>query len=248
MNLKTLLLFIFQAIAHVGLVWGVFNFEWSDWLVIVGIYFLTGCIGVSVTLHRFHSHRSFKFKYDWVERIGSFLSVWGMIGSPLSWVNNHRAHHRYADKPGDPHSPQIWGVIRVQWFSMFFTHQKLEFVSKMIRDPYHRWLHRYYYHIHLIILLSLLSLGGIWLTVLVYLAPAAILWNAGSMINTVCHSNQGYINHEVNDSSKNNLLLGYLVWGEGWHNNHHWRPASKTFKIKSWEFDMSYQIIRVLEQ
>ena len=29
--------------------------------------------------------------------------------SPISWVANHRRHHRFSDRPGDPHSPHLHG-------------------------------------------------------------------------------------------------------------------------------------------
>ena len=248
MKVKFILLFLFQIIAHISLVWAFFNFGLYEWLTVFFIYFLTGCIGVSITLHRYYSHKSFKPKYNWLEKIGSICSVWGLIGSPISWVNNHRAHHRHADKQGDPHSPFVFGYIKVQWLSMFYTHPKLQYVNQMVRDPFHRFLHRRYYHIHALILLSLLLIGGWYWATLLYLAPAAILWNAGSSINTLCHSVLGYTNHKVNDYSKNNVILGYLVWGEGWHNNHHYRPANKNFQIRPWEFDVSYQVIRLIEQ
>lgn len=30
-------------------------------------------------------------------------------GTPVQWVGTHRQHHRFADKPGDPHSPVLDG-------------------------------------------------------------------------------------------------------------------------------------------
>lgn len=243
-----IILFLFQLLAHVAVIWAVFNFELVHWLVSIGIYFLTGCLGVSITLHRYHSHRSFDFKFAILERIGSLLSVWGLIGSPMAWVNNHRAHHRYTDRAHDPHSPSILGFVRVQWFSMFTSVARLKYVRILIKDPWHCWVHKNYFIIHATILITLLLTCGILWTATLYLVPAAILWNAGSLINNLCHGSFGYINHKLNDFSKNNFILGYLVWGEGWHNNHHYRPANKTFKEKAWEFDLSYQIIRLVER
>jgi stearoyl-CoA desaturase (delta-9 desaturase) len=41
--------------------------------------------------------------------------------------------------------------------------------------------------------------------------------------------------------SQNNFVLGYLGWGQGWHNNHHHDPKSYDFGTnisgKWWEFD-----------
>ena len=53
-----------------------------------------------------------------------------------------------------------------------------------------------------------------------------ILWNAGSSINTLTHM-FGYRNHDTNDNPTNIFTLGILMWGEGWHNNHHVDPKKK---------------------
>jgi stearoyl-CoA desaturase (delta-9 desaturase) len=51
----------------------------------------------------------------------------------------------------------------------------------------------------------------------------------------------GYRNFETNDNSRNNVIFGYLGWGQGWHNNHHHDPKSFDFGTgvsgKWWEFD-----------
>jgi stearoyl-CoA desaturase (delta-9 desaturase) len=51
----------------------------------------------------------------------------------------------------------------------------------------------------------------------------------------------GYRNCETKDNSQNNIILGYLAWGQGWHNNHHYDPKSFDFGTrisgKWYEFD-----------
>lgn len=241
---KKLQLFVLQFICHIALLWALFNFTIINWAISFGVYFLTGCLGISVTLHRYYSHKSFKFKNDWLRKFFVLCSVWGLVGDPISWVNNHRQHHRLTDRDGDPHSPSVLGFYKVQWFSMFYSYTNLRFVPDMIRDRYLVFIHRYYYHFHWTILV-LFCLIDIKLMTMIYLVPAAILWNMGSFINTLSHS-FGYRNHNTKDASTNLLPLGYLVWGEGWHNNHHNMPSSKKFGEKWWEFDMGYHVIKVV--
>jgi len=38
------------------------------------------------------------------------------------------------------------------------------------------------------------------------------------------------------------------MWGEGWHNKHHWKPQEPTFKYKWWEFDIGHQFIKLLSK
>lgn len=244
---KKLQLFLMQVVCHIALFWAFFNFALSDWLISFFIYFLTGCLGVSVTLHRYYSHKGFEFKYKWIERLCAFFAFYGVIGDPISWVNTHRQHHRMTDQLGDPHSPKIYGFWKVQWFSMFYSYDKLRYVPNMIRDSYLVKLHKNYYVCHWMYMAALIIID--WkLASMFYLVPAAILWNAGSFINTLGHMT-GYKNHTTNDTSVNNVILGYFVWGEGWHNNHHNNPANSNFGEKWWEFDMSnFMIEKVLSK
>lgn len=238
------LLLAFQIIAHLGLVvlaiWG----NWSDWFITFFVYFLTGCLGMSITYHRLLSHRSFRCP-NWVRNIGVFLGTIGLTGSALAWVAVHRQHHSGADRPIDPHSPVLKEWWRVQFFSMYFR-PNLRFVRDLLRDDFIIFCHRRYIVINLAFA-ALLFLINPFYVISGYLAPAALLWHGGSFINTLGHI-WGYRNFPVNDKSVNNPLLGILMFGEGWHNNHHARPDKKSFSAKWWEFDLSYLIIRMIER
>jgi stearoyl-CoA desaturase (delta-9 desaturase) len=64
-----------------------------------------------------------------------------------------------------------------------------------------------------------------------------------NMINVFGHikAGIGYRNFETNDNSHNNIIMGLLTWGQGWHNNHHYAPGNYDFGSgtsgKWWEFD-----------
>jgi stearoyl-CoA desaturase (delta-9 desaturase) len=58
----------------------------------------------------------------------------------------------------------------------------------------------------------------------------------------------GYRNYDLRDSSANNPIMAALSFGEGWHNNHHRWPGSANFGVKKNEFDISYQVIKILEK
>jgi sn-1 stearoyl-lipid 9-desaturase len=60
------------------------------------------------------------------------------------------------------------------------------------------------------------------------------------------HACWGYRNYETRDDSRNNPIIGLLAGGGGWHNNHHADPTSARHGHKWWEFDLSWQTIRVL--
>ena len=80
-------------------------------LVLIG-HFLTGCFGISLGFHRLLSHKSFKTSSA-IKYLFSLFGTLSLQGGPLSWVGVHRAHHRYDDGRGDPHSMRK---------GRFFTH------------------------------------------------------------------------------------------------------------------------------
>ena len=80
-----------------------------------------------------------------------------------------------------------------------------------------------------------------------YLAPAALVLLVGGSVNVLGHT-WGYRNHETTDLSRNNIILGYLMWGEGWHNNHHAEPANPYLGCRWWEIDISGWVISLIKR
>jgi stearoyl-CoA desaturase (delta-9 desaturase) len=94
-------------LAAVPLAWN-WGLGWHD-IVIGGIFYVVSGLGVTVGFHRYFTHRSFKA----VRSVHIALAVAGslaMEGPVLNWVANHRRHHKYSDRDGDPHSPWRFGT------------------------------------------------------------------------------------------------------------------------------------------
>ena len=66
-------------------------------------------------------------------------------------------------------------------------------------------------------------------------------------VNSICHM-WGASDYRSRDESRNNRLVAYLVFGEGWHNNHHAFPASARHGLHRGQIDMSWMVIRGLEK
>jgi stearoyl-CoA desaturase (delta-9 desaturase) len=58
----------------------------------------------------------------------------------------------------------------------------------------------------------------------------------------------GYQTYATNDDSRNNVFVGVVAGGEGWHNNHHADPGSAKHGHAWWEFDLTYVAILLLEK
>lgn len=238
------LLFIYQVIAHIGLLLLLLLGTWMQILISVCIYYVLANVGASMTYHRLLSHRSYKSP-RWFEVTGSIIGSLCLIGSPISWVAIHKQHHKHSDQELDPHSPVHHSFIRVMCLEMF-SEVNLRYVASMLRDPFQLFLHKYYFLIHSIIFILLLIINP-WSVVYLYLAPIALVWTIGNSINYFNHTS-GYRNHETKDNSRNNPILAIIFGGEGWHNNHHANPGKSYYGEKWWEFDLVGFLIKRLDR
>lgn len=236
-------LFLAQLFAHLGFIYLLFTGTWFHWLIATLVYFLTGCLGVTMTYHRFLSHKAWKAP-RWFEYVGTICATLGVIGSAVSWVALHRKHHRFADTEKDPHSPLFKGFVYCQWFSMFEP-VELKYVADLGRDKLYQFQHKYYFFI-CGLYVGVLAWIDPFAVVYAFLAPACILWNFAAFIVTFSHLS-GSRDHKINCRAGNNWILGYLVWGEGWHNNHHHEPSSPYFFEKPWQVDIGGYLIWIYE-
>ena len=72
-----------------------------------------------------------------------------------------------------------------------------------------------------------------------------ITWNGSWSVNSLTHL-FGYRNYDTKDKSRNFWPVAVWAYGEGWHNNHHADQRAAVHGHKWWEFDLTYQVIRVL--
>lgn len=235
-------LLLAQIICHISIAPMVLLADVSNWLFSLIVYFFTGCVGMSMTYHRFLSHRSWKAP-RWLEVFGTLCATIGLTGSSLAWCSVHREHHKRSDTIKDPHSPWFQKWWRVQFLSMLHK-PKISFMKDKLKDPFHRFIHKNYFPINFLYGMGCFLMDP-FAVIYAYLFPAAFLWNAGSAVNTVGHL-CGYRNFYCKDKSKNNPLLAFITWGEGWHNNHHQRPSKFYFGIKWYELDIAGAVIWLL--
>ena len=66
-------------------------------------------------------------------------------------------------------------------------------------------------------------------------------------VNSICHM-FGRQDYRSRDEARNNWLVAPLVFGEGWHNNHHAFPASARHGLDRGQIDVSWWVIRGLER
>jgi stearoyl-CoA desaturase (Delta-9 desaturase) len=77
----------------------------GDVIVFALLSVLTG-LGVTVGFHRLFTHRSFRTRPA-VRFILVAPGSAAIEGQVMSWVDDHRKHHAFSDRPGGPHSPHV---------------------------------------------------------------------------------------------------------------------------------------------
>jgi len=212
------------------------------WIAAFIMFFVMSCLGITVTFHRYLSHRSFQFKSKWIERLFTLFGVIGATGSPLAWVAIHKQHHRFSDKEGDPHGPHLgWKQILLDYDTSVNYH----YVKSFLKDPFHRFIHVNGVAIIIAYYIFLFILFGVNGLIFLGLIPQTMNILVGSISNHAMHY-FGYTNFETKDDSRNVWWLALITWGESWHNNHHANPGKYTFQHKWWEIDISAFVIKIV--
>lgn len=203
------ILLFFQILAHLAFIPMIMHGLWWQWCIAFFIYFLSGCFGMTMTYHRLLSHRSWKAP-RWAEILFSLFATIGLTGPAISWVAIHGQHHAYSDTPDDPHSPIHKGWFAAHYLSMF-SPVKLKFAARLLKDKFFLFQHKFYFEINIVYAIILYLIDPM-AVIYAWLVPAAILWNGGSSIISISHRD---------GKVYNDLPLALLVWGEGYHLNHH---------------------------
>ncbi len=237
-------LIIYQILAHIALAILLFSGTAQQWGIALVLYFLFTTVGGTVTYHRLLSHRSFNSP-KWFEYLGTIVGSLGGNGSSIGWVAIHREHHRFTDTARDPHSPLYKNFFRVQFLSMCETPSP-RYIPDLLRSKFHLWMHKYYWIPNLVYVTVLYLIDPI-AVIYAYFVPTLLMWHGGSLINTVNHT-IGYRTHDTKECSTNNLFTGWLVSGEGWHNNHHAHASDPQFGKRWWEFDLGWQLIKLVRK
>ena len=244
-------------------------FSWTGLVVaLLGLY-VFGTLGISLCFHRLLAHRSLACP-KWLEHSLAILGLCCVQDTPARWVGIHRRHHEHADEQPDPHRP-LAGFLWAHIGWMVYRNRdltRLKLVSRyskdILRDPFYARLEQNFRWVRVVLISWLCFFGSgffielhlhrnglqavqFGLSTLVWgvFVRTVLVWHITWAVNSVTHL-WGYRNYETSDSSRNNILVGLLSNGEGWHNNHHADPRSARFGRRWWELDATWLTIRLL--
>ncbi len=251
-------------LAAVPLAWG-WGLGWHDVIIAVVFYFFTG-LGISIGFHRYFTHGSFKARPG----LRVLLAIAGSMaieGPVLTWVADHRRHHKYSDKEGDPHSPWRFGDdwkalskglawAHIGWMFDGNHTSREKFCPDLVADAKIARVSRHFTALVIISLAAPAVIGGLWswswqgaVTAFFWasLVRVAFLHHVTWSINSICHT-FGKEEFEVRDRSRNVNWLAILSFGESWHNLHHSDPTCARHGALRGQIDIAARCIWLFEK
>jgi fatty-acid desaturase len=244
-------------------------FSWTGVIVgFIGLY-VFGTLGISICFHRLLTHRGFVCPKP-LEHAFAILGICSMQDTPARWVAMHRRHHEHSDEQPDPHSPLVnffwahmgWLILKNRELTRLGLTNR--YAKDVLRDRFYVLVERKGPWLSIVAaswlifltggFIAELLLGGsamqalqFGLSLLVWgvFVRTVLVWHNTWSVNSVTHV-WGYRNYETDESSRNNLIVGYLSAGEGWHNNHHADPRSARHGHMWWELDVTWLTIQLL--
>jgi stearoyl-CoA desaturase (Delta-9 desaturase) len=234
-------------------------------LVLLAITYVLAFIGVEIGFHRYFSHNAF--------RTGRVLrAILGVLGSTAAqgpvtyWVSNHRRHHKYADRPDDPHSPHVRGSEKllgvrglwhahVGWILRAEITNTAVFARDLIADRDIVRINRFYL---LWVIAGIFvpaavagAVSGSW-NALLYatlwtgLVRVFLVQHATFAVNSICHK-YGRRPFGGAGTATNNAWLALPTLGGSWHHNHHAFPRTADNALEAWQLDPGAWVIDLLE-
>lgn len=242
----------FVSVFHIVAVAAFFTFSWQNALAAFICWWVAASWGVGIAYHRLLTHRGFTTS-KWMTRFLATCGSLGLQSGPITWVTTHRLHHAFTDTEKDPHSP-LNGIFwsHMGWIFRGTAQNQPEatrqrYSPDLMRDPYLRFLDKYYYVTTLALCAVLYAIGGWTMIVWAVAFRVTVSWHFTWLVNSATHL-WGSRRFDTRDDSRNNAFVAAVTFGEGWHNNHHAFPRSARHGLTWKEFDINWIQLRILEK
>ncbi|MDH5738286.1 MAG: fatty acid desaturase [Gammaproteobacteria bacterium] len=234
--------------------WG-FAYGYEPLSILLAVIFLLWN-GLSITAgyHRLWSHKSYTAK--WPVRLlfalGGALSVQNSI---KEWCSGHRRHHQFTDDPQrDPYAATrgFW-YSHIGWMIRDYRSGKTNYanIKDLERDALVNWQHKHYAILSLSTNIALPLIFG-----LTWGDPWGALLLAGFLRLVICHHTTFFINSLAHlwgtqpysdaTTARDNPVIAFFTYGEGYHNYHHRFQWDYRNGIKWYHFDPTKWLIKFL--
>ncbi len=230
------------------------------WGMAVGFAYLlaswfSGGIYLSDIIHLGIAHRALDYK-DWFVKTATVVNnAFFVYVDPVSWVNRHRLHHKFADHAGDPNKHSCDGFWRTLYLCLFPYPCTEDMANDAILKT---WPFRLVSHPLFAVVSPILSCGLLWLFVRDW-AFAIGVWLGVRVFALWVNMVQNYWTHDRRWGSRrydvatdNAMNIGdwlpvMATFSACWQNNHHRYPHLLRTTHDDAEFDFGYSTVRVMK-
>ncbi|MFU8765253.1 MAG: fatty acid desaturase [Haliea sp.] len=231
--------------------WGLYHgFSAAQWLWALVFLYLNG-LSITGGYHRLWAHKA----YEAHPALKWFYALWGagaLQNSILIWASDHRRHHRHVDdNEQDPYSAGrgLW-FSHMGWMLRNYPSGDNDFSNArdLQRDPIVMFQHRHYVALTTFMNLApALLLGAILgdvigTVLLVGLLRLVVNHHVTFFINSLAHF-WGTRPYTEDNSARDNGVLAFLTYGEGYHNYHHIFQNDYRNGIRWWQWDPTKWLI-----
>jgi stearoyl-CoA desaturase (delta-9 desaturase) len=230
------------------------------WGLVVGmlylafIWFVTG-VYLSELLHMGIAHRALEFEAWFSKSLTLFCCTAAIYIDPRAWVNRHRHHHGFSDRPGDPNKLGTDGF----WKTMYLCLFPYPCRTNLARDPiFETWPFRLAASPYFAVAVQLSSYLVLWWLVSDW-KYALALWCSVRLVALWANMVQNYWTHDrrfgsrrYHDEDDNAVNIGdwlpvTATFSACWQNNHHHYPGFLRLSHAPEEYDFGFQVLRCLK-
>ncbi len=222
-------------------------------------FFYTVATIMSITLgyHRLFSHLSFKAKWP-VKFVTLVFGAAAFENSCLSWVSDHRHHHKHVDHDGDPYDiSRGFFYAHIGWLLFKLDPMPIQDnVGDLQRDKLVMWQDKWVHLIGLVVGLMVppvigYLVGGPTAALGCFLISGflriVVVQHCTFFINSMCHT-IGTRPYNSGNSARDSAIMAVFTCGEGYHNYHHAFQHDYRNGVKPWQFDPTKWMIWILSK
>lgn len=214
-----------------------------------------GYAGMSITVgyHRLWAHKTYE-AHPILQFILALGGAFAVQNSALHWSSDHRVHHKFVDQNDkDPYSAKkgFW-FSHIGWMLREYQSERYDDYSNcrdLLKNRIVMWQHKHYlalviatnFGIPLVLGLIFNDIWGFLLTVGVL--RLVLSHHFTFFINSLAHiwGSQPYTDK---NTARDNGVLAFLTYGEGYHNFHHIFESDYRNGVRWWQFDPSKWFIK----
>jgi stearoyl-CoA desaturase (delta-9 desaturase) len=230
------------------------GFSIGAWVLFVVFLYANG-MSITGGYHRLWAHKA--YDAHWTVRVAYLIfGTMALQNSVFAWASGHRIHHLNVDDVDeDPYSIKrgFW-FAHIGWMIRDYPSGRKDFsnIPDLRRDPMLAFQHRYYVPLTLVAnfgipLAAGWLIGDVWGTfILAGVLRLVVSHHVTFFINSLAHM-WGSRPYTEENSARDNPVLAFFTYGEGYHNYHHIFAHDYRNGVRWWQWDPTKWLISGLQ-